>query len=259
MILRPLQPPPESSPEFVSAWPVVERTQNQDYDACWLITQPSHAVLAADFAANISAPAFPAADPEILQAIAMHDAGWGIPDAQALMKSRSVHPQPPASFIATTVPQFVAAWEGSIETCQRVSPAGGYIVSRHFWRLADQRIKFGGKHSRGDLQKLESFLRREDLRQKKLAGRQSLAIEQLESLTDLLQFCDLLSLYVCCGAADNVIFPDYFGSRLRIKNSGGSYSLNPQVINPGSEFTVAALRYPATKEESSREIKIRIG
>ena len=198
------------------------------------------------------------AEQEILQAIALHDAGWGVPDAQAIMRSRSVQQQQPESFIATSVLQFLAAWEKSIETCQAVSPAGGYIVSRHFWRLAEHRVKSVEDESRQDRQKLESFLKAEEKRQKKLASRQSLSFDKLELLTDLLQFCDLFSLYICCGAAENAVFPQFFGVEVKARNEGDSYALDPSVIKTGSEFVFAALRHPATKQESSREIKITI-
>ena len=258
MILRPLEPAASSS-EFVAAWPAVDRIQSQTHKSCWLITQPSHAALAAELAASIAAPQFPVADPQIVQAIALHDAGWGIPDAQAITRSRSVQQHQPESFIATAVPQFLAAWEKSIETCQAVSPAGGYIVSRHFWRLAGHRVKSAHDESRQDRQKLESFLRAEEKRQKKLAGRQLLCMDKLELLTDLLQFCDLFSLYICSGATENVVFPEYFGIEIKVRNEGDSYALDPPVIKARSEFVFAALRYPATKQESSREIRVRIG
>jgi hypothetical protein len=38
-----------------------------------------------------------------------------------------------------------------------------------------------------------------------------------------------------------------------------SYQLDPILIEPGTEFAVAALRHPATKEASGKEITIRIG
>ena len=257
MIIRPLQPP-ASNNRFVSAWDAVLRTQTEDYESCWLITQPSHAALAAELAANISASEFPQADHQILRAIALHDAGWGIPDAQAIMKSRSVHPVQPQSFVAMPVAQFLEAWSGSIKTAELVSPAGGYIVSRHFFRLAEHRVNATQKESRSDARKLQSFLQAEEQRQKKLAGRQALSTEQLEQLTDLLQFCDLLSLYLCCGSSENVEFPEYFGVRLRVANKPQSYEFDPPVIKSGAEFRVAALRYPATKEVSSTEIRIKI-
>jgi len=259
MILRPLQPPFPASAEFIPAWEAVERTQTEKYEGCWLISQPSHAVLAAEIAARISIPAFPVATPQILEAIALHDAGWGIPDAQAIMKSRSVRAHRPESFVAATAAQFREAWESSIETCQALSPAGGYIVSRHFYRLAEFRVAPGLVQDKADRQRLESFLAAEERRQKKLAGKQSMSIEQLEQFTDLLQFCDLFSLYVCSGAPESVEFPEYFGIKLRVANKPEGYGLEPPVLEPGVQFEVAALRHPASKEVSSREIKIQIG
>ena len=257
MILRPLQPSASASEKSVSAWEAVQHTQTAKYESCWLITQPSHAALAGELAANICAPDFPSLDTQLLQAIALHDAGWGIPDAQALVKSRSVHPHQPQSFIAAGAAQFAEAWKSSIETCQSVSQAGGYIVSRHFWRLANER---GPATAQGkqDQRILESFLKNEEQRQKKLAAKQERSIQELERLTDLLQFCDLLSLYLCCGATDNVVFPEYLGVQLRVSQRGDHYRLDPTVLKSGAQFAVAALRYPATKQESSREIKVRI-
>ena len=259
MILRPLEPAASSTQKIVSAWEAVEHTQRESCAECWLVTQPSHAALAAELAREISSPVFPDLDPEFLKAIALHDAGWGIPDAQAIMKSRSVQQQRPESFIAMPLAIFLAAWEKSIETCQPVSPAGGYAVSRHFYRLAESRLHAVQEEKKADRQKLEAFTRNEERRQKKLAARQQRSLEELEKLTDVLQFCDLLSLYLCSGAAENVVFPEYFGVRLRITNAAGTYTLDQKIVRSGAEFAVAALRYPVAKEESSREIKIRIG
>jgi len=258
MILRPLEPLTPTSRDFVSAWDAVQRIQTKKYESFWLITQPSHAALAAELAANICAPQFPAANAQLLQAIALHDAGWGIPDAQAIMKSRSVHPRPPDSFLATLVLQFLKAWEKSIEICESVSPAGGYVVSRHFYRLAEHRLQATEEANKQEQSMLESFLKSEERRQKKLAAKQALSMQQLEGLTDLLQFCDLLSLYLCSGALEKVAFPEYFGVELRVTNDANTYKLDPPVVKSGSQFAVAALRYPATKEESSREIRIKI-
>lgn len=251
-------PLPPLAKQAITAWEAVLHTQTQEYASCWMITQPSHAALAGELAAMISAPQFPLPDAQLLQAISLHDAGWGIPDAQAIMKSRSVHPQQPQSFVAARAPQYVEAWTKSIDTCEPISPAGGFIVSRHFWRLAQERFNSARKEDAQDRRALDSFLKNEARRQKKLGGSQSLDSEQLERLTDLLQFCDLLSLYICCGASESVNFPEYFGIRLRVSNHEESYKLDPPVLRSGSQLAVAALRYPATKEESSREIKIKI-
>ncbi len=255
MILRPLDPPPVSSQEWVSAWPVVERLQRQKYESCWMITQPSHAALAGDLADRLTAPRVPKLEAELVRAIALHDAGWGIPDAQAVMRSRSSHADCPKSFLDVGVTEFVEAWTQSIEMAQPVSPAGGYIVSRHFWRLGEHRLE-RGDDSENDRKKLRSFLSHEIARQKRPASKQARSTDELELLTDVLQFCDLLSLYICSGARDSVQFPEYFGMAARLSLVGESYQLDPPLIASGAPFTVARLRHPATKEKSGEEMKI---
>ncbi|HEY6251439.1 MAG TPA: DUF3891 family protein [Candidatus Angelobacter sp.] len=259
MIIRLIHPLPPLSKQAISAWEAVLSTQTREYESCWMITQPSHAALAGELAAAVCAPQFPTPDTQLLQAISLHDAGWGIPDAQAIMKSRSVHPHRPQSFVAAGAPQFVEAWTKSIDTCEAISPVGGYVVSRHFWGLAQERSNSMEKANPQDQRILESFLKSEGRRQKKLADSQSLDLQQLELLTDLLQFCDLLSLYICCGASESVTFPEYFGVRLRMSHQDEIYKLDPPVLKSGSHLKIAALRYPPTKEESSREIRVRIG
>jgi hypothetical protein len=253
MILRSLETAPPDSPEFVPAWPVVERSQRQVRDSCWLITQPSHAALAGEFAAKMNGPQLDAA---VVRAIAMHDAGWGAPDAQAIMQSRSDRQGCPKSFIACSVKDFVTAWEKSIEMAEAASsPAGGYMVSRHFARIAEQNTRLLPE---SDRQLAAAFLQQEADRQKELSAQQDRSTETLEQLTDVLQFCDLLSLYVCCGARENVEFHSYFGVKVRLTMGDNSYKLEPAVIEPGATFQVAALRHPASKEVSGREIEIRI-
>jgi hypothetical protein len=256
MILRPLDPTPVASTEFLPAWSVVEQSQRQKYNDCWMITQPSHAALAGEFAARMAGLDLPNLDAPIIRAIALHDAGWGMPDAQAIMQSRSTSQGAPKSFIACGVGEFVNAWEKSIDVAASASAAGGYIVSRHFERIA--RVN-ASRILESDRQTAESFLRNEAARQAQLAAKQERSPEELEQLTDVLQFCDLLSLYVCCGARQSVEFPEYFGIKARLTVKTDSYSLDPIIIEPGTELVVAALRHPATKEASGKEIAIKIG
>jgi len=256
MILRPLDSFPATSTEFLPAWIVVEQSQRQKYNDCWMITQPSHAALAGEFAARMTGLNLPNMDAPVIRAIALHDAGWGLPDAQAIMQSRSVSQGCPKSFIACGVGEFVNAWEKSIDIAASASAAGGYIVSRHFERIARMNAS---RVLESDRQTVEGFLQNEAARQAQLAARQEHTPKELEALTDVLQFCDLLSLYVCCGALQNVEFPECFGIRARLTVEADSYSLDPILIEPGTEFVVAALRHPATKEVSGREIEIKIG
>ena len=258
MILRPLQAEaPPASGDFLPAWDVVFRTQKQPLDECWMITQPSHAALSGELAAKLSAPQIPRPDESILRAIALHDAGWGLPDAQAIMASRSMQMRRPQSFVELSVPEVVSAWVRSIDVALSVSPAGGYIVSRHFWRIASHRFATAND-SQSDRSVLQDFLDSESDRQQKLAAAQTLPLKDLESLAGVLPFCDLLSLYLCCGARDKVVFPEFAGVTLRITPTDSGYKLEPGLIVSGSEFRVAALRHPATKEVSSQEIVVRI-
>jgi hypothetical protein len=236
---------------------VVERLQQQKYESCWMVTQPSHAALSGEIAARLTGPGIPRVDDEIIRAIALHDAGWGIADAQAVTRSRSAKPTAPKSFLEMAVAEFLEAWEKSIQVAQTVSAAGGFIVSRHFQRLAEHRLA-GASDSDRDRKSLRQFVEHEQARQKKLAAKQSRSAEELESLTDLLQFCDLLSLYICCGSRQSVEFPEYFGAKAKLTVEATVYKLDPLLIEPGAAFSFAALRFPAAKEVSSQEITVKI-
>jgi hypothetical protein len=263
MILRPLDSPPPNE-KFVSAWTVVERVQQERYTSCWMITQPSHAALAGEIAGKLVAPHVPRLDAELIQAIALHDAGWGIVDAQAIMQSRSSPQYRPESFLAASVTEYLAAWDKSIVVAESVCAAGGYIVSRHFQRLAEQHQRLaedspgGAANDEQTRQKLKTFLEREAHRQRTLAARQTRSAEELELLTDVLQFCDLLSLYICAGTRENVAFPEYFGVTAQLTVTAEGYRLEPTLLEPGSHFSVAALRHPATKEVSGQKIEVKI-
>lgn len=255
MILQPLEPVASTSTEFLPIWSVIERVQREIPEGCWMITQPSHAALAGELAARLTSPQAPKLDAALIRAIALHDAGWGIPDAQAIMQSRSIRQGCPKSFIACGAEEFVNAWEKSIDVAESAGAAGGYIVSRHFVRIAEHSASHVAEGSR---QTVARFLKNEAARQKRLAAKQQHNAEELEALTDVLQFCDLLSLYVCSGALEPVEFPEYFGVRVRLTVTAEGYKLEPAWIAPGTTLTVAALRHPVTAEASGREIEITI-
>lgn len=255
MILRPLESAVPASAEFLPAWNVVERIQRQPHNHCWMITQPSHAALAGEFAAKLTGASIPKLNAEMVRAIALHDAGWGIPDAQAIMQSRALSQSGPKSFIECSVSEFVAAWEKSIEIAESSGAAGGYIVSRHFFRIAEHGLE---RYAEKERPKVKSFLAHETARQKQLAAKQNYSPPELEQLTDVLQLCDLLSLYICCGARESVEFPEYFGVKIKLSVENESYKLTPSIIEAGAKFKVAALRHPAVKGETGREIEIQI-
>ena len=259
MIIRPLDPPgtPASETEFISAWHAVERLQRTPCESCWMITQPSHAALAGDIAAALSDQRIPKLEADLVRAIALHDAGWGMPDAQAVMRSRAAQQNAPKSFLEVSVPDFLSAWTQSIEVALSTSHAGGYMVSRHFWRLAEHRIKTA-EDAPPDRKRLQEFLESEGERQKKLSAKQDRSIDELEALADVLQFCDLMSLYLCSGAQQKVEFPEYCGVNVKLTPSNQSFRLQPSIIAASKEFSVAALRHPAIKGESGRQISFQI-
>jgi len=257
MILRPLDPTDIKSHDFVPAWPVVERLQRKTYDRCWMITQPSHAALAGEIAARLTGQGFPRLDDALVRSIALHDAGWGPADAEAVTRSRTTKPATPRSFLAMEVAEVLEAWTQSIQIAQSVGPAGGFIVSRHFDRIAERRVA-SGEDSASDRKKIEQFLAQETQRQKRLAAKQELSAEELESLTDVLQLCDLLSLYFCCGAREHVELPECCGVKLRATPELEGYRLDPPLFESGVQFRVAALRFPWSKEKSSEELRISI-
>ena len=257
MILRPLHPAPPASDQYLPAWQVVEKLQRQKYDSCWMITQPSHAALAGEIAAKLQGPQIPKLDAGLVRAIALHDAGWGIPDAQAITRSRSGKHQAPRSFLETGVAEFLEAWTQSIQVAQSVGAAGAYMVSMHFQRLAQHRVSVVDDADH-DRKKLQEFIAHEGQRQKRLAAKQDRSARELEALTDLLQFCDLLSLYLCSGAKESVEFPECCGLKSRLAADAERYRLDPPWIAPGTRFSVAALRYPETKDVSSTAIGIQI-
>lgn len=257
MILRPFDSPSAANHDYLAAWPVVEGVQRRKYDCCWMITQPSHAALAGEFAARLSDPRFPKLDDELIRAIALHDAGWGPADAQAVTRSRATRPAAPRSFLSMEVTEVLDAWTQSIQAAQSAGAGGGFIVSRHFHRIAERRLA-AAEDTDADRKKVEQFIAHESQRQKRLASKQSRGAAELESMTDVLQLCDLLSLYVCCGAAESAEFPECSGVKLRLAVESKGYRLEPRVIESGTQFLVAALRFPATKEKSSEELQIAI-
>ena len=131
------------------------------------------------------------------------------------------------------------------------------MVSRHFWRLAEHRLAAGHDSSAGRSQ-LKDFLDDEMERQQEHAAKQKRTEAELETLTDVLQFCDLLSLYICCGPQNAVEFPECCGTKVRLRVEGNNYRSEPALLTGTSQFSLAALRHPATKQVSGQEIVITL-
>ncbi|HVO61133.1 MAG TPA: DUF3891 family protein [Terriglobales bacterium] len=233
----------------IPAWQAVEKRQKQSADKWWLITQPDHAVFAGDLAAQLDFPAIPTLSSEVISAIAVHDAGWGQFDNDAAILALAV-PILPRSFLKIAPAQFLIAWTDSINAAERISPAGGIIVSEHFSRLTRSRL--GSRtDSEQDVQRLEEFLRHESRRQARLRAHAHESASELESLTDVLQFCDLVSLYLCCGASEPAEFPQRFGaSSIRVRCEEDAFLFTPPVFGRGAALGISARRHPGGQPDA---------
>ena len=261
MVLHPIdsgnaEPLRDSRPAVISAWEAVERKQKQSAEEWWLIAQPDHAALAGDLAALLDTPLIPKLDEPIQRAISLHDSGWARFDGGERGTGRDMEislrdPQldangKPLSFLEMTPEEFVIAWQESIQRASEVSNVGGFMVSEHFCRLARARLESDGDGP-PDRQRLKDFLAHETKRQSELQSKEVRLEEQLILLTDVLQFCDLLSLYLCCGADDPVEFPQKFsGNSMMLRRKGEMYEVTPRLFGTGASLGITARRFPIT-------------
>jgi hypothetical protein len=237
-----------------SAWEAVEDKQRQPAQEWWLIAQPDHAALAGDLAALLDSSLLPKLEEQVLRAISLHDAGWARFDGGergtgcdlevSLRDPKTDAKGTPLSFLEMLPQGFITAWEESIQKANDTSLLGGLMVSEHFCRLARSRAR-SHADSPEDKHRLHEFLRREASRQQELQGRVTDSREQVALLTDVLQFCDLLSLYLCCGAQDDVVFPQTFGGEsIVLSCENGMYRLQPSILGDGASLGVTARRFP---------------
>jgi len=261
MILRPLVPSPRPQPTEgnAPAWPAIARIQKLTAAEYWLVSQPDHAALAGALAANFVSPQFPCVDPLMARAIEVHDAGWAMFDSEARSTAAPAVDArgKPVSFLEIDPADFLRAWCASIERAGSVCPAGGYIVSRHFCALGEGRLG-SGIDGPDNAALLDGFLAGEAERQRRLHAQSGRPLAALEDLLRLLQFCDLLSLYLCCGATEAVEFPQTFASgRVRIRPQNGAFFLDPSPFRaPGGSsemlsLGVQARRYPSASPRTT--------
>ena len=87
---------------------------------------------------------------------------------------------------------------------------------------------------------------------RELIGRQVRSQQEINHLVDILQFCDLLSLYLCCGARSEAVFPQNIASRpVTVRREGEICVLNPSPFAKGLSLGVAAQRDPTSRPETN--------
>lgn len=258
MVLHPINPQPcptiryKPRPGGLPVWTAIAERQKQCAQSWWLIAQPDHAALSGDLAANFVSPRFPKIDAAIAKAIACHDAGWAMfpPEANPILPPMISDDFKPRSFIEFPPHDFLRAWTASIERAESICPTGGVMVSRHFASLAEFRLR-EQMDSDPDQRLVRDFVERETARQQQLSANAGLTPKHSDDLLKVLQFCDVFSLYLCCGADKEVEFPQRFGGdAVRLKRVDDFYVLTPSPFQDDSSslrtisLGVAARKYP---------------
>ena len=256
MILHPI-PSPAPGGGVVPAWDAVGRAQRPASDGYLLVHQPDHAHLAGELAQHLVIPEGPTLSEEIVRGIWAHDEGWAEFDSghrklEATAARYSTHAVAtdeggkPLSFFDIKPGDALQAWRGSIESAETIAPIAGFIVSGHFHRLAT--FGLDTKHYSGDdAELIQTFLAEEERRHERLLKRQSRTAEEVSYWTDVLRFCDLLSLVLCCGAQDEVEFPEPLGPQrhtIRLKPHDGAREFSPRIFDRETEFVVTAYQFP---------------
>ena len=94
---------------------------------------------------------------------------------------------------------------------------------------------------------MREFLASEEQRQCRLLRRQNRGESEVQYWTDVLQFCDLLSLYLCCGSQESVEFPQRIGSKgetVRLQVQDTAFVLSPTLFAKEVELAVETRPYP---------------
>jgi hypothetical protein len=258
MVLRPIfEPEPPITTDYVPAWSAVERQQTAPARAWWLIAQPDHARLSGEIAAHFSAPSFPAVDAQIVHAVATHDAGWNLFESDWSRPPRVHRDGRPVSFFEIEPHTFLRAWTASIDRAQEDSPAGAYIVSQHFCWLGEFRLERAQDPPLVQ-ELIRAFLADERQRQAELADATGVVVAHREQLT-LLQFCDLLSLYLCSGSRQSVEFPQAFPSgRIRAHYDRETCVLTRSPFTRAWSATVKAHRYPDSHDRADATLAVSL-
>jgi hypothetical protein len=258
VILRPESQQAKPGNGVIAAWEAVARAQKAQSASYQLIRQPDHARLSGDIVQHFVIADAPQIDDDIVQGIGLHDEGWkGFDNGCELLRSTPATYSAenfalnaegrPLSFLDIKAGDFLRAWRASIDSAEAVAPIAALIVSGHFSRLGKFGISMGA-YSEDDAPRVREFLASEERRQGSLIRLQTRTEIEVQYWTDVLQFCDLLSLYLCCGSEESVEFPQPIGPKgetIRLQMQGGVCVSTPALFAPQVSLCVEAHPYPA--------------
>jgi hypothetical protein len=183
-------------------------------DGGWLcISQPEHARLAGAMAEAWGHPPFlpPAPRAELLRAVGEHDNGWlEWEEAPALDPRAGL----PFHFTEMPVADHLAIWRRGVQRMLEQNPYAGLLVSMHGSALMRFRLEPAARTPEAERAAVRLFLEEQERLQAALREglkarvryREAVAKGRLTANFRLLQFLDVLSLLLCCGADEPQVF-----------------------------------------------------
>ena len=232
MILRPLNAPAEpasENDEARPAWKVFMEREKHVAPPFGIIFQPEHSILAGHLAQSLLPGVFGELPPEVMQAISQHDFGWRKND-----EANKTNPRP---FPDLSTDETLPSWYESIAQAKSIGPLGEVMVSRHFTTLGT------ADESRAE------FVRTETERREKLERNLPYSATDLDRWTGAIGFCDLLSLYLCCGSQQSVELPlahpanssSAHARKTVLSWKNGSPQFSPPVLQPATRVSLDVL------------------
>jgi hypothetical protein len=190
MVYRTDKPVRVTSESPAPAWELFVASQQATFTH--FVSQPAHAALAGQLASLLNPTVFGPIPQEVLDIISRHDRGWFEADLTALEQS---HRTLPKSFLAVAPEDSILAWRSSIRSAERQSALAGILTSRHFCLLAPQN----------DSHHYQFW--REETDRRELLEKDYSSSAELRRFTAAMGFCDLLSLFLCCGVEQGATIP----------------------------------------------------
>jgi hypothetical protein len=203
------------------------------------VTQPDHAVMAAELVAHIQGFAANPRRDEIHLAVLEHDNGWQELDQDLVFDAGAG-----AALDFISVPDAIkrAVWPMAID---RVAPQSAYAAAL----IAEHAIfVYANSHASPDWQ---PFFTRIEQRRAELLALSGITLEILRSDYPLLALADLLSLVFCHGWTDR---RERFGHTVRCE--GGAVTMTPSRLPAAPvPVRVKARRVPARRYASVRALR----
>jgi hypothetical protein len=234
MIYRTYEPVRVTSEFPAPAWELFVASQTATFTH--LVSQPAHAALAGQLASFLEPTVFGPIPQDVIDIIGRHDRGWFEADLTAIEQSNRTLPK---SFLEVAPKDAVQAWRSSIRSADRQSLLAGILTSRHFCLLAPQDDS------------VHHQFWQEETERRELLEKGHPASADLDRFTAALGFCDLLSLFLCCGVEQRATVPlahpadpgSKEAPQLTVKVSGPIATFEPMPFRtPGMVYVQSWLR-----------------